>query len=76
MGLQIQGRGNIGNTQKFWMKINRQRWGTDKQAQEDMRYREEKDQYEEAEGEIFIVRFPIRRFQETKQNPLQPKLLF
>lgn len=49
MGLQIQGRGNIGNTQRLWMKINRQRWGTAKQAQEDMKYREQKEQYEEAE---------------------------
>jgi len=44
MRLQIQERGNIGNTQRLWMKINRQRLGTGKQAQEVMRYKEEKEQ--------------------------------
>lgn len=49
LSLQIQGRGNVGNTQRLWMKINRQRWGTARWAQEGMRYREQKELYEETE---------------------------
>lgn len=76
MGLQIQGRGNTGNTQRFWMKVigkDDEQTGKHKKILDTGR---RKNSMRRLRGGLCsIIRFPIKRFHVIKQNPLQPKLL-